>query len=295
MKNIDIAHNFFYNQTPQANANTHFINDRFYSYYTCIAEILTDKTGQPVLIISNNNFSNTTQRHINNLIKANPCYRVIRLPQRMGAKSFYEHFETTKALLLDILKNYTPKDTKKKADREDFIHTYKMLENLYTIIDGDIPQEITNKYKIIKEIHTQKEKKQKESQQKRIEKQKENLEKILNTNNTCLLAKEYTTQKLYKIKTELYKKLQLDKYAYLFSDSTTNTIKTTKCVTIPLDIIKPFLKLWQHKKLKHGMKIDVYTVLSVTDDYVQVGCHKILTKNIQDLINEINKTETVAA
>ena len=31
MKNIDIAHNFFYNQTPRANANTHFINDRFYS------------------------------------------------------------------------------------------------------------------------------------------------------------------------------------------------------------------------------------------------------------------------
>ena len=43
------------------------------------------------------------------------------------------------------------------------------------------------------------------------------------------------------------------------------------------------------------MQIDIYTVLSVTDDYVQVGCHKISTKNIQDLIDEINKTETVAA
>lgn len=41
-----------------------------------------------------------------------------------------------------------------------------MLENLYTIIDGDIPQEIINKYKTIKEIHIQKEKKQKEVQQK---------------------------------------------------------------------------------------------------------------------------------
>lgn len=83
-----------------------------------------------------------------------------------GAKSFSDYFENTNTHLLDILKNYTPKEIKKKADREGFFTTYKMLENLYTIIDGDIPQEIINKYKTIKEIHIQKEKKQKEVQQK---------------------------------------------------------------------------------------------------------------------------------
>ena len=80
-------------------------------------------------------------------------------------------------------------------------------------------------------------------------------------------------------------------YSFIAYDSVNGNIKTSQHIIISIDKAKPFLKLWKVGKLKHGMKIDIYTVLSVTEKYIQVGCHKIPTKNLNYVYDEVFKTE----
>ena len=43
------------------------------------------------------------------------------------------------------------------------------------------------------------------------------------------------------------------------------------------------LKLYRNNRLQHGYKISIYTVLSVCDSFVKIGCHKIPARNLQEL------------
>ena len=72
-------------------------------------------------------------------------------------------------------------------------------------------------------------------------------------------------------------------------------VRTSKNIRMNMDIVKTGLKLWKHNKIKHGYKVDFYTVLEVRKDYIQIGCHKIPTENIQALYDVIypSKTEPV--
>ena len=65
------------------------------------------------------------------------------------------------------------------------------------------------------------------------------------------------------------------------------TVRTSKNIRMNMDIVKTGLKLWKHNKIKHGYKVDFYTVLEVRKDYIQIGCHKIPTENIQALYEKI--------
>lgn len=69
--------------------------------------------------------------------------------------------------------------------------------------------------------------------------------------------------------------------AYCFVDG--DNIRTTKDIRFPIDGAKVHLRMWKHGKIRHGMPIGVYTALSVTDEFVKVGCHKIPTQNLEEL------------
>ena len=73
------------------------------------------------------------------------------------------------------------------------------------------------------------------------------------------------------------------------------SVRTSKNIRMNMDIVKTGLKLWKHNKIKHGYKVDFYTVLEVRKDYIQIGCHKIPTENIQALYEKIypSKSEPV--
>lgn len=71
------------------------------------------------------------------------------------------------------------------------------------------------------------------------------------------------------------------KLAYCFVDG--DDIRTTKSIRFPIDAAKVYLRMWKHGKIHHGMKIGIYTVLSVTEDFVTVGCHKIPAQNLDEL------------
>lgn len=72
MKNIDIAHEFFYsdfNSSRNFN-NINYSENLFYSYYTVIGAVVKSKTGNNILLVSEDSMSSTTGKHIGNLISA---------------------------------------------------------------------------------------------------------------------------------------------------------------------------------------------------------------------------------
>ncbi len=85
--------------------------------------------------------------------------------------------------------------------------------------------------------------------------------------------------------------------SFVWIDEDENIVKSSKNIRMPMDIVRTGLKLWKHNKVKHGYKVDCYTVLEVRKDYVQIGCHKIPIENIKALYEKIfsNKSEKIEA
>ena len=80
MANIDIAHEFFYSDFDSSRNynNISYSENLFYSYYTVIGAVVKSKTGNNILLVSEDSMSSTTGKHIGNLISACPfsCLRV---------------------------------------------------------------------------------------------------------------------------------------------------------------------------------------------------------------------------
>jgi hypothetical protein len=62
-----------------------------------------------------------------------------------------------------------------------------------------------------------------------------------------------------------------------------DTYRTSQGVTVSKREGDLLLKLFAAGKLRHGHHIDRYTVLSVCDAFVQIGCHKIPARNLSEL------------
>ena len=60
-------------------------------------------------------------------------------------------------------------------------------------------------------------------------------------------------------------------------------VKTSAGIKVDADIVSKLLKLWKAGKVKEGMHLSCYLITHIGDDYVQVGCHKIVRENIDEL------------
>ena len=58
---------------------------------------------------------------------------------------------------------------------------------------------------------------------------------------------------------------------------------TSKGVKMSKKIADAALNRFIAKEIKHGDKLDFYTVLAITDKYVKIGCHNIPIENVYDL------------
>ena len=116
------------------------------------------------------------------------------------------------------------------------------------------------------------------------EKTVENLIKDKNLLDIINLAfnSDLNWQEKNDIKNYLYKNYNYD-YVWIKND----TFKTSKNVTVKIEDCKTLIKLYQHNKIKHGMKLNQYTVLEVTKEFVKIGCHKISIENINCLIKSL--------
>ncbi len=312
MTNYDNAHSFFYGSSNRDKyyENTSYDDKCFYSYYTIIGLKTNNiNTNEQILLISYNSMSRTTNRHIAQLRSACP-YNTVKAIFNYG-----ESYTSSKTLV-NNLKNYIDNAAEKltlKANRQDFITLYKMAEtylNLEYFQEQNILQQIneiinthTETYKILTLDFNNFKKQLKQREAEKRKQLKEKVNHILTKYDYYTLIKElfipysFTLQRNTTEITDNKKDLMTilnpkKQYSFIAYDSVNENIKTSQHITISIDKVKPFLKLWKAGKLKHGMKIDIYTVLSVSEKYIQVGCHKIPTKNLNYVYDDVFKVQT---
>lgn len=315
--NESISHAFFYSDKYTIKANHLHLwreGDAIYSYYTTIAlHIISDKKSG-VLILSSNNMSNTTSKHINFVRRACPC-DVVYYPFDYGNK--ITSFDGLKSDLVEHLNHYKTLETVRIC--KSFIEFYEALENLNTYFNlDDLIEEYKETYKKACEVLPSVKKSESQAKrQKTIEENKaikekfdslsaEDLEnisylstkeqKFIKNNPEIILNKlqnkynyldlikaVYTRNFNYNLANLIKASLNDDNYSFIWLDD--DNIKTSRGIFQKIEDVKPFFKLWKSGKLKHGMKIDCYTVLEVTENYVKIGCHKIPTINLNEVYN----------
>ncbi len=308
MRNYDVAHNFYYGimrSFSRSSMTVSYSDNKYWSYGTVIAKITKNIEGKTVCIISDNTFSNTTSKHIGELLKACP-FQVIRLPQKMWQGDF-NAYDVVKRCIDNIM-YYANSKLTQQANRENFKNNYRMLKSTLDLegFESEV-KKITNTLKEYQELFNILNDPDKiielKAKQRALEKQKqENLKKELNT----LLKKysymdlirftyagirlndysieDYNTQKELKSKLEKYFNPKNELSFVWFDD---DYCYTSYLIRVDRKEAETFLKLWGKGKLKRGMKISRYIVLDIQKDFIRISCHKIPTKNLQALLNEI--------
>ena len=307
MANIDIAHEFFYsdfNSSRNYN-NISYSENLFYSYYTVIGAVVQSKTGSNILLVSEDSMSSTTGKHIGNLISACP-FSFLRVPMEYG-----NHYFSLEACIKRIVRNldyYSNSRLSQKANRQGYINSFNQLQYINDYIQ-DVDSSLIEQYKPLfdllnnsDEVKQLKANLKEKDKQDRLKAQQE-LNELLNQYEYLDLIQfaygysstihfdDYQKEKAMqnKVRKALNPKNDLS-FVWIENEY---TVRTSKNIRMNMDIVKTGLKLWKHNKIKHGYKVDYYTVLEVRKDYIQIGCHKIPTENIQALYEKIFKTEPV--
>lgn len=307
MKNIDIAHEFFYSDFNSCKTfnNVSYNQNLFYSYYTVIGAVVQSKFDNNILLVSENSMSSTTGRHIGNLISSCP-FSYLKVPMEYG-----NHYFSLEACINRIIKNleeYLSSKLSLKANREGFIQGYNQLlyinDNIQSI-DKYILEQYKSTFELLsnsKEVKKLKAELKEKARQEGI-KAKQELQELLNnysyldliqfvydSDNSTIKITDYHKSKLMqnRVKKALNPHNDLS-FVWIENE---NTVKTSKHIRMSMDIVKTGLKLWIHNKVKHGYKVDCYTVIEIREDYVQIGCHKIPIDNIKALYETIYQNKT---
>lgn len=302
MKNINIAHEFFYSDfNSHRNFNNISYNENlFYSYYTVIGAVVKSKTGNNILLVSETSMSSTTGRHISHLINACP-FSYLRVPMEYG-----NHYFSLEACIKRIVRNldaYSNSKLSLKANREGFIESFNQLQFINDNIQ-DVDSSLIEQYKPMfdllnnsDKVKQLKAKLKEKAKQDRINTEKE-LNELLNkyeyldlvqfaydSCNSPIQFEDFNQSKAMKdrVKKALNPHNDLS-LVWIENDS---TIKTSKNIRMSMNTVIAVLKLWKLNKIKHGYKIDGYTVLEIMKDYVRIGCHKIPMENITALYEKI--------
>jgi hypothetical protein len=291
MDNYDIAHKFFYDLSgyfKKHYMNVSYNNYKFYSYGTIIGKVIEDRDGNYILLVSENNFSNTTCRHIANLLGACP-FSYLHVPVKMYDRDInIDDLEKTITKKLDFYKN---EKLSLKQNRNEYIRYFDMLNTVSNKI-VKIKKAVIKKYeKLYNDLqNSEAVKRIKHNEhikaQKAADKLKKELAKITKSKNLCELA-----QMAYGynngVNSELKAKIKMlinPLHNYAFAWIKDDTFETSKGIEIKIKDCMPLIRLYKAGKVKHGLKLNQYTVLEVTEKFITIGCHKIPAENIKQLI-----------
>ena len=302
MANIDIAHEFFYSDFDSSRNynNISYSENLFYSYYTVIGSVVKSKTGNNILLVSEDSMSSTTGKHIGNLISACP-FSFLRVPMEYG-----NHYFSLEACIKRIVHNldcYANSRLSQKANRQGYINSFNQLQYINDYIQ-DVDSSLIEQYKPLfdllnnsDEVKQLKAQLKEKDRQDRIQAEKE-LQELLTTYdyfdlirfvydnyNSTIKFDDYSKTKAMQNKVR--KALNPNNDLSFVWIENEYSVRTSKNIRMNMDIVKTGLKLWKHNKVRHGYKVDFYTVLEVRKDYIQIGCHKIPTENIQALYEKI--------
>lgn len=294
----DICHDFFYEGDGSCYRkhyhNVGYDNDTFYSYDTAIARIVAAHNGEEVCLISYDSFSPTTAKHLSYLKQACPLTRIF-VPAQYGCSTLDEE-DVLKWFFADLNQAAARKLTQ-AANRNEFINTFRFcqrfLNYFHDLLLTKEQEEQLEKHKELYVILNSSDgvKKLKEKQrQEDARKAKEFKELCQNSNLSELARNAYSPEStlLSKNKQKLQQKLNpKGVYSFVWQQDDYN-YRTSQGVWIRKDEGDILLKLLHAGKLKHGYTISRYTVISVDDEFVKIGCHLIPRQNLEELYQQID-------
>lgn len=288
--NYDLAHAFFYasfgDEYYPRYKNCGYRGNRFFSYSTVIAMIVKNKKGDEVTLLSSDSMTPTTAKQRSFIWSASP-FKIYKVPFEYGGKPYdvndIPHIFKNSLEKLESLKMTL------KRNREAFCETYNNAKRFSDdILTLDFLDEFEELYNILNDSEKVKaiKAKEREKQAKEIKALKKELAEILKKPYLEIVKTAYDCE-IWWNPPKLYAKLQKVlnpncDLSFVWRNAYGDYC-TSKRIFIKKEIGDLALNLWKHGKLKHGMKFDGYTVLSVTDKVVQIGCHKIPVENLKAL------------
>lgn len=285
--NRDAAHAFFYSESDRVtfakSLNMTFDGPLFYSYSTVVAARTVDKTGAPVCLISRNSMSRTTGQHLSYLRSACPC-DYIRVPFHYGDDFYRPGFNMFDCLAYRFKKMLqTAADARltRAENRRALIDCYKdakaFSERVFTL---DFLSDFSDTYAAAVEIENS-------GKEKRAALIKEIAEKAKAARAALIEKHGYigAVMRAYTGGDDKARRLlnPNGELSFVWRDKD-GDYRTSERICMDKRTGDAALKLWAAGRLHHGMKIDLYTVLSVTRDFVKIGCHKIPVENLRALL-----------
>lgn len=292
MTNWDFCHQFFYDDftSYKGYGNMHYDSDKFYSYSTIIGKVIERKQGN-VLLISKETFSATTSKHISYLKQACPFgYAIVKVPVDIGQydidpNKLPEEF-------CSELDSYAKQGFTTASVRNEFRDTLDAMEHLVELGIIKVRKTTIKKYEKLWTDNTDPEKLKQEKAKKAAATRKANeklRKELANTLSNVSYLEQIEMAYSYWSNCEFKDKLKKilnpeNKWSFIWK--TDSGYETSKGLRLDAEDIDVALRLYKHGKLKHGMKIDKYTVMEVTADHVTVGCHKVPVENIKAIMED---------
>lgn len=294
--NWDVAHRFFYQDGHErfitSWMNCGFDGDEFYSYSTIVAKIVTGLDGRHYTLVSYDRMSSTTGRHISNVVSASP-YDVIRVPMEYGNSSF--DIRWLERRISANLDEYAESRLSIKTNRTEYINYFEMLLAVDEKIIKISPETI-EKYRPLYDtlVSSQSLKDLKRNIAENERKQREALRDSLKTyielysfSQLARIAYDYkfahSNNASDDVRSGIKKFLNPhNDWAFVWRTEDGN-YATSKGIKMSKKIADVALKRFIAKELKHGDRLDYYTVLAITDKSVKIGCHNIPIENVNDL------------
>ncbi len=291
MDNQTIAHRFFYDEKrffAPAGFNMWFKGDQIFSYRTVVAKIQRGLGGSTYTLLSDHSMSPTTGRHISYIYSASP-YPVIHVPMRYGESRFDVNMIETR--LTEELDNLAELKMTRKENREAYSRAFQELEIAAHLL-VKIKKSVLNKYrKLFDQINdpeqiAKEKRRAREAAKRQHEKLKKELTRLIECHNIAELA-EMAYGKYDKIDVNMKNKLKkyinpTGELAFAWKDGT--HFRTSKGVSVSAGEVERVARIFKAGKLKHGDKLSLYTICSITDKAVKIGCHLLPMDNIRCLI-----------
>lgn len=299
--NTKIFHDFFYaslTDSQKARSTNHFDGPFFYSYATVIGAKVVGNDGNTALLISDNSMSATTGAHLSTLRNSCPYDNIISVPFEWGDNFYNVDYciDTISRRFIDGLKSYKPESVVYAVHRRDFLRLYNNASMFSAIIRRlDLSQ-----FGVIKELAEGSDEKRREIQGKiRAEKAAETKRKAeaaaeqkrafealypnyLERVAVAFFGKAVDPSECQTARAVLDPNRELS-FVYPVDDE----IETSRGVSFERKDAVKLLAAWKAGRIAEGMHIGPYTVRSMTDSFVQIGCHKIPVENLNALYEEL--------
>ncbi len=301
-----LAHWWAYNHGHRSTAGGRMScsGTRIYSYTTVVARMFDPPKGrsEPLVLVSNERHSNTTQKHIGAILNAVRHMNVLYVddvdPYRkqdhlhnlrsilnsqitLGASYKSKRADTTRQAVVDgMISN------KKKAEmyatyfKLRNTSEYKQIMKIPIPGDPNFDEELEeyNKKKMAAEARAKAKKAKQLAKEKKeqFERAQENLKKWLSGENVYVD---------YGMLDKVYLRVKGD------------MIETTERAKIPLKEAVIAFKRFKKGKLREGMHVGPYAYSGIdSDGNAHIGCHVVPLQSIEDLMKDIggqSKNETV--